>query len=225
MLNLNRITLIGRLAQDLELRYTPSGLAVVSGTLHGLDQVCVAGQSKEVAWYHRFEAYGPVADYALSLPSTGAGLALALDATLDYQEWQSEAGKGHALKIKALQLAPLDVAGDEVLGLNQGSFSGFTGQAARVRQTREGPALDLRLAVTDRWVNKQGQTQSKTHWLPVVLPPSLAGRFDEVPAGTPLLIQGRLFNDKVGEQRVLKVLASQAEWLSKVRAVSQQAAD
>ncbi|MCX7783006.1 MAG: single-stranded DNA-binding protein, partial [Meiothermus sp.] len=50
---LNRVTLVGTLTQDPELRYTAGGLAVMEPNLAGNDDVTdEQGQTREPAWYH-----------------------------------------------------------------------------------------------------------------------------------------------------------------------------
>ncbi len=69
---LNRVTLIGNLTRDPELRYTPGGMAVVSfGIATNRVWVTKQGERKEDAQFHRIVAWNKLAELCSQLLSKG----------------------------------------------------------------------------------------------------------------------------------------------------------
>lgn len=69
---LNRVTLIGNLTRDPELRYTPGGMAVVSfGVATNRVWVTKQGERKEDAQFHRIVAWNKLAELCSQLLSKG----------------------------------------------------------------------------------------------------------------------------------------------------------
>ena len=69
---LNRVTLIGNLTRDPELRYTPSGMAVASfGLATNRVWVTKQGERKEDAQFHRIVAWNKLAELCSQLLSKG----------------------------------------------------------------------------------------------------------------------------------------------------------
>lgn len=220
-LGLNRVTLVGRLAEDAALRYTPSGVAVLEGTLHGQEELFVGEGVRRVEWYHRFEQIGKAAEYSAERACV-KGTPLVLDGSLEYSEWEApEGGKRSALKVKALQLAVLDAPADAVLGLNQVLVSGHLARDVQLRYTGEQEAvLEMRLGITDRFRDRQGRPQQKTHWLNAVLWRQLAITHQAVRKGAGMVVEGRLYNeswvDREGhKRRATKVEAQRVVTLAK----------
>lgn len=220
-LGLNRVTLVGRLAEDAALRYTPSGVAVLEGTLHGQEELFIGDDVRMVEWYHRFEQVGKAAEYSAERACV-KGTPMVLDGSLEYSEWEvPEGGKRSALGVKALQLAVLDTPADAVLGLNQVLVSGHLARDVQLRYTGEQEAvLEMRLGVTERFRDRQGQPQQKTHWLNVVLWRQLAITHQDVRKGTGVVVEGRLYNeswvDREGhKRRATKVEARRMVTLAK----------
>ncbi|MBI0446986.1 single-stranded DNA-binding protein [Deinococcus sp. DB0503] len=211
-LGLNRVILIGRLAEDAALRYTPSGVAVLEGTLHGQEELFVGESVRMVEWYHRFEQIGKAAEYSAERPCV-KGTPMVLDGSLEYSEWEApEGGKRSALKVKALQLAVLDVPADAVLGLNQVLVSGHLARDVVLRHTAaKEPVLELRLGLTNRFRDRQGQPQEKTHWLDVVLWRQLALAQQGARKGTGVVVEGRLFNEAWTDREGNKRLSTKVE--------------
>ncbi|GAA5534775.1 single-stranded DNA-binding protein [Deinococcus aluminii] len=211
-LGLNRVTLIGRLAEDAALRYTPSGVAVLEGTLHGQEELFVGESVRMVEWFHRFEQIGKAAEYSAERLCV-KGTPMVLDGSLEYSEWEApEGGKRSALKVKALQLAVLDVPADAVLGLNQVLVSGHLARDVQLRHTAaKEPVLEMRVGVTDRFRNRQGQPQEKTHWMDVVLWRHLALTHQGARKGAGVVVGGRLFNESWTDRDGSKRLATKVE--------------
>ena len=69
---LNRVTLIGNLTRDPELRYTPAGMAFVSfGLATNRLWVTKQGERKEDAQFHRIVAWNKLAELCSQLLSKG----------------------------------------------------------------------------------------------------------------------------------------------------------
>lgn len=69
---LNRVLLIGNLTRDPELRYTPSGMAVVSfGLATNRVWVTKQGERKEDAQFHRIVAWNKLAELCSQLLAKG----------------------------------------------------------------------------------------------------------------------------------------------------------
>ncbi|MEF2278325.1 single-stranded DNA-binding protein [Deinococcus sp. YIM 134068] len=211
-LGLNRVTLVGRLVEDAALRYTPTGMAVLEGTLHGQEELFVGDSLRMVEWYHRFEQVGKAAEYSAERACV-KGTPMVLDGSLEYSEWEApEGGKRSALKVKALQLAVLDAPADAVPGLNQVTVSGHLARDVQLRHTAaKEPVLELRVGVTDRFRNRQGQSQEKTHWMDVVLWRHLATAHQDARKGTGVVVGGRLFNEAWTDRDGNKRLSTKVE--------------
>lgn len=220
-LGLNRVTLVGRLAEDAALRYTPTGMAVLEGTLHGQEELFVGEDVRTVEWYHRFEQIGKAAEYSAERACV-KGTPMVMDGSLEYSEWDvPEGGKRSALGVKALQLAVLDAPADAVLGLNQVLVSGHLARDVQLRQTAaKEPVLEMRVGVTDRFRNRQGQPQEQTHWMDVVLWGHLALTHQDARKGTGVVVGGRLkgepWTDREGNKRLsTKVEAQSVQLLAR----------
>ncbi|MBZ9752207.1 single-stranded DNA-binding protein [Deinococcus sp. HMF7620] len=219
MVGLNRVTLAGRLTQDVEIHETPGGLTILRGTIHGQEDLFTEAGPRTVEWYHRFELAGGAAKYAAQR-ACGAGTAVMLDGMLDYQEWPTAEGIRRALRVKGLQLSVLDVTPDGPFGMNQVMVAGHLGRNAQMRGQGE-PVTELRLGVSDRFTNRQGQAQSQTHWVNVTLWRQLARRFQHLQKGAGVVVTGKLVNaswegssgqrqteTKVEAQRVMPLAAN-----------------
>jgi single-strand DNA-binding protein len=83
---LNRVTLIGNLTRDPELRYTPGGMAVVSfGIATNRVWVTKQGERKEDAQFHRIVAWNKLAELCSQLLSKGRRVYV--DGRIQYREY------------------------------------------------------------------------------------------------------------------------------------------
>ena len=101
---LNIVHLIGTLTQKPDLRYTPSGLAILDLNLAGNDNVIGDdGQAREIAWYHRSTVFGKQAEYLVDQVDQGS--VLFIDARINYRSWDDPNGqKRNSLDLKALRI-------------------------------------------------------------------------------------------------------------------------
>lgn len=71
--SLNKVTLIGNLTRDPELRYTPQGTAVCQfGLATNRDWVTANGEKKEDVQYHRIVAWSKLAELCSQLLAKGS---------------------------------------------------------------------------------------------------------------------------------------------------------
>ncbi|ANE42809.1 single-stranded DNA-binding protein [Deinococcus puniceus] len=229
---MNHVYLIGALARDPELRYTPTGVAVFEATVAGEDQVVGAdGRERKLPWYHRVSILGKPAEWQAERNLKG-GDAVMVEGSLDYSQWEApEGGKRSAVKVKALRMEQLgytpelvqDAGGGVRMqnGMNEVVVIGNVVRDPELRYTPAGDAvLGIGLAVNETWNDRQGQKQEKTHWIDMTLWRELAEAMKDLRKGDPVLVQGRLVNeswqDKDGNKRnSTKIEATRVEALSR----------
>ena len=229
---MNHVFLIGALARDPELRYTPSGTAVFEATVAGEDHVIGNdGRERKLPWYHRVSILGKPAEWQAEKNLKG-GDAVMVEGSLEYSQWEPpEGGKRSMVRVKALRLEQLgyqpelvqDAGGGVRMasGMNEVILIGNVTRDPELRYTPAGDAvLGLGLAVNETWNDRQGQRQEKTHWIDVTLWRDLAEAMKDLHKGDPVLVQGRLMNeawtDKDGNKRnSTKVEASRVEALTR----------
>lgn len=229
---MNHVYLIGALARDPELRYTPSGVAVFEATVAGEDHVIGNdGRERKLPWYHRVSILGKPAEWQAE-KGLKSGDPVMVEGSLDYSQWEApEGGKRSMVKVKALRIEQLGGAPDLVQdagggvrmgsGMNEVIVIGNVTRDPELRYTPAGDAvLGLGLAVNETWQDRQGQKQEKTHWIDVTLWRDLAESMKDLKKGDPVLVQGRLVNeawtDRDGNKRnSTKVEAARVEALSR----------
>ncbi|QFP77947.1 single-stranded DNA-binding protein [Deinococcus sp. AJ005] len=229
---MNHVYLVGALARDPELRYTPNGTAVFEATVAGEDRIVgTDGRERNLPWYHRVSILGKPAEWQAERNLKG-GDAVMVEGTLDYSSWDApEGGKRSAVKVKALRMEGLDAqpeliqdAGGGVRmgnGMNEVALIGNVVRDPELRYTPAGDAvLGIGLAVNETWNDRQGNKQEKTHWIDVTLWREMAEAMKELRKGDPVMVKGRLVNeswtDKDGNKRnSTKVEATRVEALSR----------
>lgn len=86
---LNRVTLIGNLTRDPELRYTPAGMAVASfGLATNRVWVTKQGERKEDAQFHRIVAWNKLAELCSQLLAKGRRVYV--DGRIQYREFTDQ---------------------------------------------------------------------------------------------------------------------------------------
>ncbi|MFC4454485.1 single-stranded DNA-binding protein [Deinococcus sonorensis] len=229
---MNHIFLIGVLARDPELRYTPSGVAVFDATIAGEDRVTGNdGRERNLPWYHRVSMLGKPAEWQ-SEKNLKAGDPVMIEGSLEYSSWDApEGGKRSMVRVKGLRVESLgytpettqDAGGGVRMqgGMNQVLVIGNLTRDPELRYTPAGDAvLGLSMAVNETWKDRQGQQQEKVHWLDATLWRELAEQAKDLKKGDPVLVQGRLTNeswtDKDGNKRnTTKIEATRVEVLSR----------
>lgn len=100
MAYLNRVTLVGRIGRDAELRYTPSGMAVTSFSLatsrtwNDKD-----GNRQERTDWHKINLWGKAAE-ALD-QYLKKGREIFVEGRLEYHEWEKDGQKRTSAEIRA----------------------------------------------------------------------------------------------------------------------------
>ena len=91
MRSLNKVTLIGNLTRDPELRYTPQGTAVCTiGLATNREWKTEAGEKKEDVEFHRLIAWNKLAEICANLLKKGRKIYV--EGRLQTRSWQAQDG-------------------------------------------------------------------------------------------------------------------------------------
>ncbi|MFC4453514.1 single-stranded DNA-binding protein [Deinococcus sonorensis] len=237
---MNHIFLIGALALDPELRYSPSGMAIFEVTVAGEDHLTgLGGQVRRLPWAHPVHLLGQAAE-RLAERHLKAGDGLMVEGTLEYRSWDTpDGGKRSTVRVKGLRVEVLggapettqDAGGGVRMpgGMNMVLVIGNLTRDAELRYTPGGDAvLSLALAVNETWKDGGGRQQERVHYVDVTVWRALAEMAKDLKKGDPVLVQGRLMNerwtDKDGHTRTTsKIEASRVEALTRGPALGQAA--
>lgn len=116
--SVNKVTLIGTLGRDPEVRYMPNGNAVANLTL-ATDESYTdkgTGQKVEQTEWHRITAYGKLAEIIQQYLKKGSRAYF--EGKLRTREWEKDGVKRYTTEIIANDMMMLDRAGDSM-----GSYS------------------------------------------------------------------------------------------------------
>jgi len=232
---LNNVYLVGTLTQAPELRYTPGGLAILELNVAGNDHVIGDdGQPRELAWYHRVTVFGAQGEsFANQLE---AGSPVFVEGRLNYRSWEAPDGQKRAsLDVVAsrVEVAGFGGRGDEPTvadargqqrlrdALNQVLLIGNLTRDAELRYTPNGSAVTrFSVAVNERFRDKSGADQERTHYIDVNVWRELAESSATLAKGDPVFVTGRLVNDswtdKEGNKRyTTRIEGSRVEHLTR----------
>jgi len=108
---LNKVMIIGRLGQDPETRYMPSGDAVCNLSVATDESYKNKdGQKVEKTEWHRVSMFGKLAEIAGQYLTKGAQVYI--DGKLETRKWQAQDGSDrYTTEIKAFQMQMLDSKG------------------------------------------------------------------------------------------------------------------
>ncbi len=206
---INNVLLIGALARDPELRYTPNGAAVLTLTVAGDTVVTDAnGDVRSLPWYQRVEYVNRLAESLFE--SLKGGHSVLVEGKLDYQSWENEQGERRSkVVVRANRVDPLaanaradNIITDRIGGfrlldaVNRAVISGNLARDPVVRHTQNGHTVAaLSVAVTESWKDVQGDWQQKPHYIEVTLWHGLAELAATLQKGAPVMVSGRLNND------------------------------
>ena len=232
---LNSIQLAGTLTQAPELRYTPGGLAILEMNLGGNDHVLGDdGQMRDLAWYHRVSVFGNAAESLANQVSEGTPVFI--DGAIDYRSWDGPDGqRRNALNVKAIRVevmtfgarkgeqTVIDSRGQHRLknALNEVKLIGNLTRDAELRYTPSGSAVTrFSLAVNERYRDRSGADQEKTHYVDINVWRDLAEGSAELRKGDPVFVIGRLVNDSWTDQEgnrryTTRVEGSRVEFLTR----------
>ncbi len=212
---LNSIYLAGTLTQAAELRYTAGGLAILEMNLGGNDRVLGDdGQMRDLAWYHRVTVFGAAAEGLTNQVTEGS--AVLVEGALNYRTWDGNDGqRKSALDVKAVRVeimsfgprkaeqTVIDSRGQHRLSnaLNEVKLIGNLTRDAELRYTPSGSAVTrFSVAVNERYRDRSGSEQEKTHYVDVNVWRELAEGSSDLRKGDPVFITGRLVNDSWTDQ-------------------------
>jgi single-strand DNA-binding protein len=206
---INNVLLIGSLARDPELRYTPNGAAVLSLTVAGDSVVTDSnGDVRSLPWYQKVEFVNRQAEELFEVLK--ASHSVIVEGKLDYQSWETETGERRSkVVIRANRVDPLaanaraeNVITDRIGGfrlldaVNRATISGNLARDPVIRHTQNGhPVAGVAVAVTESWKDAQGEWQQKPHFIEISLWHGLAEFAATLQKGAPVLVTGRLTND------------------------------
>lgn len=232
---LNNIYLVGTLTQAPELRYTPGGLAILELNLAGNDHVVGDdGQARDLAWYHRVTVFGAAAEGLAN--QLEAGTPVLVEGALNYRSWEAQDGqRKSALDVKALRVevlsfgarkgetTVLDARGQHRIkdALNEVLLIGNLTRNAELRYTPSGSAVTrFSVAVNERFRDKGGSDQERTHYVDVNVWRELAEACAELAKGDPVFVIGRLVNDSWTDQEgnkryTTRIEGSRVEFLTR----------
>ncbi len=217
---LNHVYLMGAIAQEPTLRYTPTGTAIADLTIAGEDNIVGNdGKPRTLPWYHRVSLLGKQAEGIVD--QFKAGDAVMIEGALEFRSWDDKTtgAKRSAVNVKALRLEGASY-GNRAEPTTRDSRDGFRltnamnevvlignlTRDAELRYTPSGDAVTtISMAVNESWKDKTGNWQEKTHFIEVNLWRELAESAGELRKGDPVLVMGRLVNeswtDKEGNKR------------------------
>jgi single-strand DNA-binding protein len=94
--SLNKVTLIGNLTRDPELRYTPQGSAVCNlGLATNRTWVSEAGEKQEETVFHRLVAWSKLAEICSQL--LGKGDKVYVEGRIGNRQWEDANGVNHTI--------------------------------------------------------------------------------------------------------------------------------
>ena len=109
--SLNVVMIIGNLTRDPELRYTPSGAAVVTfGVATNRQWTNQQGQSQEEVQFHNVVAWGKLAEICAQILSKGKKVFI--QGRLQTREWEDKEGN---------RRQTTEVVADQMIALSYGS--------------------------------------------------------------------------------------------------------
>ncbi len=116
----NRVILIGRAGQDIDVRFTPSGTKVAKFSLAThRSYMDSQGNWQEKTEWHNIALWGRLADKGEKVVKKG-GLYL-VEGSIEYQTWEDSTGtKKYRTEIRALSIIPLNTRSVEAV---KSSFS------------------------------------------------------------------------------------------------------
>jgi single-strand DNA-binding protein len=228
MLGINQVHYIGSVATNPDLKYTPSGLAIVEITVAGRSDILTAeGEVKHPAFYNRAKAFGGYAE-ALA-ESLQQGDVVSVHGRLEYRAYEVEGNKRSTVETVITTIQTLsgrfvtedDNRGQPVLegGFNSVTIGGNLTRDPDHRQLPTGNSVArLSVAVNERYVS-QGKPEEKVGYFDLQAWGELADTVAEGEKGQGIIGVGRLVNesweDSAGNKRYgTKVELERAHFVS-----------
>ena len=123
-MSFNKITVVGNLGRDPELRYTPQGNAVCNFSMATNEKRRdKSGEFQDVTTWFRITLWGKQAENASKFLTKGSSVYI--EGRLRVEEWSDRDGKNrYTLDVHATDMQFLGSKGDEMSGSGAGSSSG-----------------------------------------------------------------------------------------------------
>lgn len=106
--SINHLILSGRLTRDPELRYTPTGRAVLNMQIASNRRYLVGDEWKDDTLFIRVTVWGPNAERLGGKLTKGS--AVVVEGRLTYRQWESEGQKRSTIEMQAMRVQALDKA-------------------------------------------------------------------------------------------------------------------
>lgn len=136
--DLNRVTLVGRLTRDPELRVTAGGTSVASLRLAVTSRVNRGGEWQDVPNYFDVTVFGRRAETVETY--CGKGTRIGIDGRLSWREWEAKDGS---------RRQAVEVIADSAYFLDSSREEGGSGGGSRGGATRRGGDNDLPADMSD----------------------------------------------------------------------------
>ncbi len=140
MASLNKVFLIGRLTRDPDLRYIPSGAAVVSfGLATSRVYTTQSGEKKEEVCFVRVVAWGRQAEVCNQYLNKGR--LILVEGRLQYRSWETpEGGKRSTLEVRADRVQFLERKPDSAEAATESSTTGQNAEVVASAEQESRPA-------------------------------------------------------------------------------------
>ena len=154
--SLNKVTLIGNLTRDPDLRYTPAGTAVCTiGLATNRQWVTESGEKKEDAEFHRLVAWNKLAEICSQLLKKGRKIYA--EGRLQTRNWTAQDGAARTTtEIVISDMIILDPRRDQATGEDAGiPEAGFNQDSA----VQEAPPVEEGVSKTKKKVEKKEEKE------------------------------------------------------------------
>jgi single-strand DNA-binding protein len=119
--SLNKVLLIGNLTRDPEMRYTNSGVPVVTfGIATNKSWKDSDGETKELAEFHNLVAWNKMAEICQQL--LAVGMKVYVEGSLNTRSWEGDDGvKRYKTEVRVDEMILLDSKGKDGAGIDEDS--------------------------------------------------------------------------------------------------------
>jgi single-strand DNA-binding protein len=140
--SLNKVMLIGNLTRDPELKYTPSGAAVVTfGLATNRSWKDDSGELQERAEFHNIVAWNKLAEICQQLLATG--MKVYVEGSLSTQSWEGDDGnKRYKTEVRITDMILLDSKGKQGAGLDEEGSTGSSKDEKKEAPVEEDESSD-----------------------------------------------------------------------------------
>lgn len=104
---INKVTLIGRIGKDIELKYLPNGTAVTQLSLATEEKWMKDGQKQARTEWHRVNVYGKTAEHCNQFLKKGS--LIFIEGKIQTRSWEKDGAKHYSTEIVAQLIKFLDM--------------------------------------------------------------------------------------------------------------------